>query len=417
MIRLFYKLLLIFFFLSGTVLSFSQDAQKLTLQIAVEQTLENNPKIKQLESKLKAKSQAWRTATGIHDPELIYMQEGINKNTTPAFEEQRIGISQSVDFPLTSVYRLKKIKREKEAIELQLEAAKRSVKEEVKKDYIQLLYTIYYQNLIEEQLELAKNLANAVKSRTDAGAGNQMDLLKSELQLASSQNEIDFAERILHQSRYELFNTMGMDTEKQKYSIQFNDTLRTRNDAIDQEVALEFVTAHPTYMAVLKMQKSAEFNLRESKSNLLPDISFSLYQQDYGDGFDYTGFEVGLHIPLWFPLKQSGEIQQARWEKQALEWKQKEVMLNMKMQIEHAWHNYEASKKSMERFQNIIRSKSEQLKSLTLEAYKLGEIDLLNLLNAQQIYLDTRKNYLNALRDYYLQLIKLEKYMNKEIVY
>jgi len=54
---------------------------------------------------------------------------------------------------------------------------------------------------------------------------------------------------------------------------------------------------------------------------------------------------------------------------------------------------------------------------LTLEAYKLGEIDLLNLLNAQQLYLDTRKNYLKVLQDYYLQLIELEKYMNKEIVY
>jgi cobalt-zinc-cadmium efflux system outer membrane protein len=86
------------------------------------------------------------------------------------------------------------------------------------------------------------------------------------------------------------------------------------------------------------------------------------------------------------------------------------------LQIEHAWHNYEASRNNVLRFKEIISSKSTELKNLTFEAYQLGEIDLLNLLNAQQIYLDTRKSYLTALR-YYLQIIKLEKYMNTEIVY
>lgn len=391
--------------------------EKLTLQKAVDQTISSSPVLKQIEAELNRKMIEWKGMTGIKDPELILMKEGINSNSDPAFSEQRIGVSQSVDFPLTSIYRVKQSKREALALQFRYKAARREAVQEVKHDYIQLLYAIYYKKLAGEQKELAENLAQAVKTKNEAGAGNGMDQLKTEIQLAQAENDIEFAKRILHEARYELFNTMGLNEDDQKYSIEFADTIRTKNDAIGQHDALDFVSNHPYYESVVKETEAAEYGVKAAKSQFLPDLSFSLYTQDYGDGFDYTGFEVGVSIPLWFVFNQNTNIQQAKYEKEALEWRKKEVNLNMKMQIEHAWHNYEASRNNMVRFKEIISSKSSQLKTLTFEAYQLGEIDLLNLLSAQQIYLETRKTYLIALRDYYLQLIKLEKYMNTEIVY
>jgi cobalt-zinc-cadmium efflux system outer membrane protein len=44
-------------------------------------------------------------------------------------------------------------------------------------------------------------------------------------------------------------------------------------------------------------------------------------------------------------------------------------------------------------------------------------MDLLKLLNAQQIYLNSEQRYLSALRDYYLQLVALEIYLDKDLVY
>lgn len=405
-----------FILLAFTIKIYGQE-NKLTLSVAVDKAYENNPEIQQWKAKLKAKSIDWRNGLGIQNPELTYFKEGMNRDSVPGFAEQRIAIRQSIDFPLTSVYKVKTARKEFEAMQLQFEAFKRQIKSEVKRQYIELLYAIYHQRLMQEQLELAQNLNEAVKTRAETGAGTGMDQLKAEIQLAQAQNQIDYAERILHQARYELFNTMGMDEDDQKYSIRFADTLRTQNDAIDQEAALEFVTEHPAYTACIQNQKAANYAVKAAKSQFLPDLSLSFYQQDYGFGYDFTGFEVGISIPLWFPLNQNTQIQQSKARLDELKWKRHEIMLEMKMQIEHAWHNYEASKNSMERFKSIIRSKSDKLRDLTLEAYRLGEIDLLNLINAQQLYLDTRKNYLVTLRDYYTQLIELEKFMNTDIVY
>ena len=409
------QFIILLIFIQAT--SLQSQNNKISLERAVETSLKNNPALKQWEARLKAKKQERKLAYGIENPELTYFKEGINDNTTPAFDEQRIAISQSVDFPLKSIYKVKKSKGEYRVLEMQFLAFKRNLTANVKRLYVDLLYAIYYQKLTGEQFTLAKNLNDAVQSRAEAGAGTGMDQLKAEIQLAKAKNDIDYAERILHQARYKLFNVMGLGEDDQKYTIAFDDTLRTKNDVIDQDAALEFTSKHPNYTSYVEKQRAAEYGVKAAKSGYLPDISFSLYQQDYGDGYDFTGFEVGLSIPLWFTINQHVKTQQALAKLEEFQWRQKEVLLNMKMQIEHAWHNYEASKQNLERFKEIIAIKSDKLRSLTLEAYKLGEIDLLNLLNAQQLYLDTRKNYLKVLQDYYLQLIELEKYMNKEIVY
>jgi len=64
-----------------------------------------------------------------------------------------------------------------------------------------------------------------------------------------------------------------------------------------------------------------------------------------------------------------------------------------------------------------MKNKAAELQNLSLRAYQLGEVDLLNLLNAQKIYLASEQRYLTALRDHYLQLISLEKYLDQELVF
>src|SRR5690606_18218916 len=125
---------------------------------------------------------------------------------------------------------------------------------------------------------------------------------------------------------------------------------------------------------------------------------------------NFKGFEVGLRIPIWFPLEQKGKINQATARREAITWKQKEISLDIKRQIEYAWHNYNSSRSIIERYNKTMKEKAAHLQNLSLRAYQLGEIDLLTLLTAQQTYLSSEQRYLNALRDYYLQLVALEKY-------
>jgi cobalt-zinc-cadmium efflux system outer membrane protein len=287
----------------------------------------------------------------------------------------------------------------------------------VKSRYIEVLYALHLQELGAQQKSLADELYKAVFTKFEIGMANGMDLTNAELQVAEAENALDEAERMLHMARYSLFYLMGLEIPEISYDIQFSDTLAGTEMEIAQIQALAVLQEQPVYMAALHDYQASQNKLKEAKSNILPDIRFNLYKQNYGDGFNYNGFEVGLSIPIWLPFEQKGKIRMAEARQSEIEWQQKSIELDMKQQIEHAWHRYETSKRTIERYKEIMSEKSLKLQQLSLRAYQLGEIDLLNLISAQQIFLANHKRYLTSLRDYYLQLAQLEKFLNQELVY
>jgi len=392
-------------------------AQLLTIKDAVDQAVQNNAQINQMRSQLDQKRQEWRTQTGISSPEISYLKEGINNKTADPFQEQRITVSQSVDFPLTTSYRLKALKEEQKALEFNIQEEERKVKVGVKSHYIEVIYALHLQKLRDQQLKLATELYNAVYTQFETGMGNGMDLTKAELQVAESNNDIDAARSQLHQARYSLFMLMGLPPENQKYTIEFMDTLQSKDVGISQITALSVLTEQPSYKSSERELEASGFFLKEAKSNILPDIRFNLYKQDYGTGYNFNGFELGLSFPIWYPLEQKGRIKMNLARQEEIKWKQKEIRSGVKEQIEHAWHSYEVSRSTIKRYDETIRSKAEKLQSLTLSAYRLGEVDLLNLILAQQIYLNSQQRYLSALRDFYIQLVELERFLDLELVY
>lgn len=407
--------ILILAFLSGWFVP--AKAQLLTIKDAVDQAIQYNARINQMRSQLNQKKEAWRTQTGIASPEISYLKEGIDNKAADPFQEQRITVSQSLDFPLTAAYRLKAIKEEQKALEFSIKEEERIVKAGVKSRYIDIIYALYLQRLREQQLKLSTELYNAVYTQFETGMGNGMDLTKAELQVAEANNDIDDARRQLHQARYSLFNLMGLPPENQKYTIEFMDTLKSNDVEISQITALSVLTEQPAYQSTVKLLDASGYYMKEAKSNILPDIRFNLYKQDYGTGFNYNGFEVGLSFPLWYGLEQKGNVRINKIRQEEILWKQKEIRSGVKEQIEPAWHSYEVSRSTIKRYDETIRSKAEKLQSLTLSAYRLGEVDLLNLINAQQIYLNSQQRYLLALHDFYTQLVELERFLDLELVY
>lgn len=410
------KLTLILFFSVTTLCIIAQDPV-LTIRAAIDSAYGHNSSLQQMRARLKQKENLWRTETGISAPEVLYFKEGISTGDDIPFAEQRIAVSQEVDFPLTTIYRQKAIKEEVRALSYQIQALEREIKAEVKSQYIEVLYALYLQHLRENQVKLASELYNAVYTKYETGMATGVDIANAELQLNQAKNGLDESEWILHKARYSLFNVMGLPIENQKYSVEFADTLIAEDIEISQIESLSMQNEQPEFQASEHELMATELYLKEVKSNILPDIRFSLYKQDYGSGYNFNGFEVGLSIPIWYPFEQKGNINITKFKKEEIIWKQNEIRLDIKKQIEFAWHNYIVSRSILNRYNESMKDQATNLQAMALRSYQLGKIGLLDLLNAQQIYLNSEQRYLDALRDYYLQLVALEKYMNKDLVY
>ncbi|MDD4226460.1 MAG: TolC family protein [Mariniphaga sp.] len=389
----------------------------LTIREAVEFAFERNAELQQKRAVLKQEENRWRTETGISSPEISYFKEGIGNGPGDVFDEKRFSVSQEIDFPVTTNFRLKGISEEVKSMRLEVEAFEYEIKAEVKRYYVEVLYALYLQKSLQNQHRLARDLHHAVFTKFETGMANGIDLANAELRLEEAKNDLDQSEWVLHKARYGLFYAMGLPEGEQLYSINFSDTLHTSDIGISQLEALLMKKDHPQMLASEHEIQSAAYFLKEAKSNLLPDLRLNLYKQNFGDGFHYSGFEVGLQIPIWYPFEQKGKINQAYARQDEAEWKQTQVSLEIKREIEYAWHNYDISRSIINRYQATMKNKAAELRDLSMRAYQLGEIDLLNLLTAQQTYLNSEQRYLSALRDYYLQLVSLEKYMGQELVY
>ena len=409
------KTCLILFLLIGTVVHSQENF--LSLQDAVKFGLSRNAGLQESYFILEQKRNAWRQETGVSDPEFSYFREGMSSGPGDIFEEQRMTFTQSIEFPVTTAYRLKGIREEVNALKKEIEAREKGVKAEVKSHYVEVIYALRLQQSRENQVQILTELQKAVSTKLELGMANGIDLASVELQLEEARNDLDQSEWILHKARYSLFFSMGLPVEQQKYDIAFNDSLSVSEVEVDQILALSLLEQQPEFKSVQHELGAAQFFLKEARSNILPDFRFSLYRQDYGQGFDYTGFEVGLSFPLWYPLGQKGKINTSRARMEEIVWKQDRIRLEMKRNLEYAWHNYDISRKIINRYRESMRNRATELQRLSLRAYQLGEIDLLMLLNARQVFLNGEQHYLAAMRDYYLQLITLERYLNQDLVY
>jgi len=388
---------------------------------AINIALSNNPDINQLENRITAESKLRWTAIGLSSPDIFYFREGIPEDNAtanqPDFIEQRYGITQSIQFPLTSFHQYKKIDYRFKSLKKELEAGRLQLKEKVKKNYTNIALSIKLYQLSIVQVNLAQKVRDAVLTRYEVGETGQIDLLKAEIQLAEANNDLDDANRQLHDSRYNLFFLIGLDPSKQTYDIEFTDTLRYFEYDLNQQDILKTIEQQPELVSLDEQLKSTKEAIKESRSSYLPDIGVSYYKQDYSNGYDFHGFQFNLKIPFWFMFNQNVAVQVARSRRNEISWMRTAILLNLKKNIETTWHSYSNSLQTIKRYHEQIRSQSENMLQLTLEGYREGELDLLTLLDTQRTYLTSQKRYYEALHNYYMRLIEIEKYLQKDIVY
>ena len=345
----------------------------------------------------------------------MYTREGIGNGSN--FNEQRLSVSQTIDFPITIRNSRAIVQNNVRALEARYNAAKLQVKVMVKSAYTKVAYAIEIVHLRQEQVDLAKRVKEIAEERNKVGEISKLDVLQSSLQLAEAQNSFDDAINQLQNARYELFNSIGLNPEDQSYGIDFPDTLRYIPIEFNQDDVLESIADHPSVTENEFYIESANANLKLNKSAYLPSLTGTYFNQDFGNGYDFNGFEVGFSIPLWFAVKQQPRIKAASSNVKSMEWKLQNTVLLLKKEAEKAWHTFANSRDQIERFNASTRQESAELLALTQEAYSVGEIPLITFLEAQRTYLISQERYLTALRNYQLNAINIEQFLQQDLTY
>jgi len=287
----------------------------------------------------------------------------------------------------------------------------------VKSQYVEILYAKYYYNLVNERIGTYRRLLDAILTKYENGSANKLDVLNAKIRLNEAENELSKAEAHLHRQRYQFFEIVGLDPESQAYEIRFADSLRTHESFISQEEVLNNLHNYPGIKKEELTLQANDDKIKAAKAKWFPNVSVSYLRQDFTSGFRFNGIEVGLEIPIWgkHTISADVKVQQALLSQN--KWQLYETELMYKKQIENAWHSYEKAKEVLDNFHDEQSKSTIELLELSEEAYAIGQLDLIMLLDAQSLYINNQQIYLNVLRDYYLYLIELEKFTDYELVY
>ncbi|MGB7843740.1 MAG: CusA/CzcA family heavy metal efflux RND transporter [Salinimicrobium sp.] len=396
------KTLMLFLLLFGSVFTSVAQENYLSREEAIELAVENNNRLKASAARIKMNEKLKGSAWDINKTGVYYNYDEMNiaENGEPL---EVWGVRQSIDFP--TVYGAKH-KLQKNIAELsrdEYEVQKRLLEREVSRVYLQV---VYWQDLEKNYRyldSLFSNFAYAAERRFESGETNYLEKLTAQ----SKQKEVALlltqSKRGAEKAYAELKSWMQTDID---YRITSTSLPRLEPDLAGLE-------NHPGLQMLRQQTEVSKSSLRLEKQYLLPDLNFSVYTgtNSAPNAKQYSGFEAGVAIPLWFGARKA-KIQAARV---GVEIAQDEFE-NYKLQLESKLKSLSAALEQYREAINYYDNTGEQLASEIVnnanKAFNYGEIDFLQYIQLLENARNIQLNYLDNLLNYDFTVIELNYILN-----
>jgi cobalt-zinc-cadmium resistance protein CzcA len=220
------------------------------------------------------------------------------------------------------------------------------------------------------------------------------------------------------------------ETELVSLRAQFQALLNTNSlpDIIDkklseaesQEILDSTLIASNPSLAFMRQQidvSQKEKKVQFAKS--APDLLVGFFSQTLigtvnpetatiaGNGERFTGFQVGVSLPLWFGPHQ-GRVRAAEYNMKAAQSNYESFRQNMNAQLEEAVQIYQTNKASLSYYQSSALPNADLILKQSQAAFKGGEIGYSEFLLGLRNAIDIQEMYLKTLRDYNQSIIKIE---------
>ncbi|MDO5655712.1 MAG: CusA/CzcA family heavy metal efflux RND transporter [Flavobacteriaceae bacterium] len=386
-------------FLGGSISLFSQSKN---LQEMQEIAIENNLSILAQKEKVKADKALIQSTNSFQPTDFYYNFDQANRDMDNKILHVA-GVSQSMKWP--SYAKAQKALYESKAhlSESEIALLERQIMFEIAKSYYGIRYTQEVEKVYQTLDSLYERFAYGAQRKFELGESNNLEKITAQAkrqELAVKLKQI----QIEREKFYFLLQQWQQTPER---------FLVDSNSSVKVEVLNFIPTQHPYNQYLEQSQKVLENTKTLQQKEKLPDLHGEVFSSinNLFSKKPYSGFQVGVGIPLWGNKAVAAQVESTEIEMKVLEYQKEnfEKQLNSRFnalqqdiqKYEEAIHYYEDSGKNLA---------SEILRSANL-AYKNGEIDFLEfailLDNAKQIEI----NYLENLNLYNQSVIELN-YLN-----
>jgi cobalt-zinc-cadmium efflux system outer membrane protein len=392
------------------------ETQKLALPQVVEFSLQNNGDLKSFREE-KGIRDAGKIRAGLLPNPTLELEGGTGTLTGSSAENSlSLGISQEFFLSGKREKRLAIAERELDMYRWQLADRERVLREEVKTGFYDVILAEQRIVLSDRSVTLNRQLLDVTTERLAAGDIPELEMNLVKVELARSEGTRINVEKALNQNQAKLWTLMGLPIgESPAIYGTFEAEISMTKTLVDlKQLALG---KRPDLKALEAEKSRGESDIVLARAEGIPNITAGLAIKRDTTAIEVGGVEgkdtayiIGLKLSMPIPLfdKNQAGVQEARARRSSTESRLSAAARSVEREVETAFAGFVNSEKVLVLYRtNIIPQLEENLK-LTQEAYRLGEVGILSVIQEQKNFFEVNNGYLTALHDRQTALVKLE---------
>lgn len=390
--------------------SLSAQTQRVTLEEAVQQSLQNNQSIRSSRYDVEAQQSLRRTSGAVDKLSVTGMFGQYNSYVK---SDNNITISQSIPFPTVFGARAALGNANVKSSEFALAANENELAFQVKATWYQLAYLHEYNKWYQRQDSLFEEFARAAGIRQRTGEANLLEKVTAEsrhLQVETQlrQNEADIT---IYKKRLQTLTNAANEVDVQIDVLNPRSLPQVDTVSVLTNPQLEWYRQQIT---VAEKERSVEKNL------MAPDLTLGYFNQSLigtptGENSAelatksdrFQGFQVGVSIPLWFK-PQSARVKAAEFKRLSSQARYEQERRNYKGELTALSQEVEKLSTSLKYYTENALPQAELILKQSNLAFRGGEIGYVEFIQALNTAGDLRAGHLETLNNYNQAVINLE---------
>jgi cobalt-zinc-cadmium efflux system outer membrane protein len=330
--------------------------------------------------------------------------------TTYTRTEPRLNtaISQLIELGGKRGRRIDVARNELRLTELDLDAALRTLRHDVRAAYFNIGLARNTLVLGQQAVDQAKDLADIARTRFEAGDIAQFEVLQANLAVDRATNDLarlDNSERIARATLNQLLNRAP------DAPLDLRDSLFVKPVSISTAELIGRALAANVDLRTAEQQIVAEQSrLKLARAQRVPDLTLQPGLESFDSAFPgHPGFNMAVTVPLPIFNRGTAEIKRSSAMLEQLQAERDATRQRVSSDIGRAALNLESARKQVEFFESRLLPEAERVRELANEAYRIGQTSLLSVIDATRNAREVRQAYLQALTDYQTALADLEQ--------
>ena len=261
--------------------------------------------------------------------------------------------------------------------------------------YDSLLVSLKHRQDLEEARKLSQDFLAKTQARYNAGTVAKLDVIKAQVAVAQSENDLIANERGVANARAALNRLLGRVLGA---SIEATDSLTVPSAPPDlAELEAIAMTRRPELRGLQAEQAGARASEKLAQQYLIPDLDFSITRsRPYGEQAEYeTG--IGIGLPIFFWQHQRGQVAEARHRTGELAAQYRDLAAQVGEDLRNAYATASTSLRQVIYLRDELVPSAREAYRIASTSYTLGGSSALEVLDAQRTLLDAQTQYAAAL--------------------